>query len=690
MPRIPLYQQERLASQMVGTPGVDSTGNILANSIQQGAASQAEAALYAQRQGAARDAQFQRSVGAFAQDVGQGVANDISSYRTFQRAAEKQNQAFANAVHADSIMDKLQREMIHYKGDLQERQLNERLDTDKLMPEYESKAAEIFDRVSKSNDLQNKPGILAEVSGKWGTLVQSNRSWVNEFKHDLDVKNAQRNVYDSFDDFKVDMTNAKTLEQALEFDQNFRNMNQSAYLALGSKGVEELAKSQREGWMQYLMVAADRNPSQMTQDGAMVPGEAIQALYAKDGEGNDRLSFLTAEDRKQINDLDEKFRNRDANLIREKIEIANETTEMFVDSLVASATDPNSDPQYPTEAYAKLVQLERAENAKPVSQRDPKLIHKLTEALKDVSSMASSYDSKQFERERSRIEGVRQEIADEENRYNRLRTLRTQLEDDRRRSPEAAAAVTQADGRLVSLVERAEGKKNKGGKITVGEVRELRTEFNQLWADRYISFDNYRDSLKRISEIAEKGLPKELKAGYSPAGTDEWFPPDNWSQWIKTERSGPSAALTQVMGKEAQTANGKALLTERIRRTMNDVVAENKLDKNKLNAVEINKIRAKAERKIVEEEMQAWALEFYNPVPEPEMRTKPALPVRGNRAPVYPQGARQLQPPPEPIAMEGEIPRSSVPPPPSGLPATGSVLTDPPPPLPPDVLRNRQ
>lgn len=465
MARVPRYNQGPLASERVGTPGVDRSAGMMADAVMQSNKTIADIGMQAanviaqgqmdaantsansiHRQASAQyamDQQRMNYAAAAAQEANNaqrarqanafaGIGDQIQYAQAVQRTTEariqRENDESDAKINA-GWFNTLNRELLHSIMD--ETQAEGYLDAPEI---YKERIEQRVDAFKKENPMTI--GALRKWEEHVQTMIPLGVEAMLDYRRQQSTKVAKAKLNLTADQLvtragdKQKVPDITTLVQQLsEFaalESEFRKYN------IGDEGTLKMREAERKAAKAWLLTAARSNPT--NEDG--VPGEAIQALKMKDKNGNDLFNFLLPEDIKAVKEADEVASKDQIAKIKEKREAVNNNFRMQVSHLESSILYGKSpgqtweqiltatyDTVSPKQLWDQAVALEKRYELLPDKDKDPAVYAKIV-SLKETAHNKSTSAGKAIQSAlNEQVQSERQKIQDAQAMDDRLWTL---------------------------------------------------------------------------------------------------------------------------------------------------------------------------------------------------------------------------------------------------------------------------
>ena len=524
MAKIQRYQQDRLASSLVGTPGIDPSGDVIANSIMQSAAAGAGSALALEQDAANRRADLTANVGSLAGAIGGGIVTGLA----IKAAAEKQlRTAKGNALANDAAF-----EFSVEESKLRQQLRNEHgTDTTGMMDQYNKKVADLETATARKYRLIDDKGevidgahsFYAQFNGKANTAKLEGTKWVEKYTWDQDTKLIMANTKVQAEQLSISMQNAETREEALKLYKDFLTPEMIVkYNTYMPGGTSDMQRDMRAAAKNYEMSQAAKHPSYFDDaTGKFVDGEAVKAV--KSGMWNDLFS---ADDNRDI--LAEDTRQRDKLLREQKEEndLGNQVNMFEGASAIVRATNWRADSDGLAAGKKEFADKLAAEEKKEKRFRSAEYTNYLVSGLKYMESLETA-QAKETVAVNQYNENVDRAKAEEEwSNYRRSVQMEKDERDKLANTPDALTMRNGLDQSLDDMVQRVrlagEGKGAKAG-ISLNDVSAIMAKLNEGFIKGSIDESNYNRIQKRAMALASSVTPKQLLPG-TPKEALIYFP----------------------------------------------------------------------------------------------------------------------------------------------------------------------
>lgn len=373
MAKILRYQQDALASQLVGVPSVDTSAAGLASTIGGAAAGIQSAQNQLQYQQSARNAML-------AANSFQQVEGELRQRNAEAKAAQAHKQALQNDITAAWHTDRLERKHAEYIAALKDATKN---NVDGIAEEYQKNADKMIRDYAYENNLQANPDVYAKVIGNWMTMDKAANKDIYNYKETQGINIAKAQVAELNRNAADDMGNATDLATLKAQMKKYGANAERNLVAYGDQGWVKADETVAKGVKSFLVNAALRNPSSVRRgaDGnaEMVPGEAISAMSDPD-----LYRYIDGDLRNHIQNLDESTRKQKE---QDQQLLANYNSQYAISSANDAVRNAMSSP---ADAANVLAGLTQTYDSIPSTKEYAHIKEHILGAMKTVSGIGDS------------------------------------------------------------------------------------------------------------------------------------------------------------------------------------------------------------------------------------------------------------------------------------------------------------
>lgn len=236
MARVPLYQQGQLASSVVGTPGVSTSQAELFGDLSKLADTGTKALFVLARDNQLQAIQAQRELAQI--EAARKTELDKVHVANYRYSAETQLDELETSIKEANAAG--------------------------LVPgQLEKEGLQRINAIAESiQDAEVRTKFVTEQM----TAFRTRMGQVNDWRKGEEVRQAQGNMETTLDRFAVDMSTAKTPEEALQRIQRFSADQEGALLtAFGQQGHVKLRQAQERAVVNYFSKLYRQNPALMLQ-----------------------------------------------------------------------------------------------------------------------------------------------------------------------------------------------------------------------------------------------------------------------------------------------------------------------------------------------------------------------------------------------------------------------------------------
>lgn len=365
MARIPKYQQDRLASSLVGTPGVDTSGSMLAGKIGSMTNEAAAFNLQTEQRVSTMAQQQQRAWASAGESALNSVQKELNARMAVQRAIEKQLQANQDETETANKGAALQMQLSELALKLRTDYAN---NPEGVLSLWQKQGQALIDNYTMNTPMNDS--VRSNVNKIGMSALTSENKSLNDYVFTQRRDNAEAELNANALQFINGAANGGNLE---DFNRKMEIFNGSAPAYVNRYGPAEaqvkMAKV-REGMASGLL------SSMMSNYPDIAKNWAETALKP----------YLTGEQRRKFTEAADREMDANAAKAERLAKQQDHLTEIMILSEAEQANTVANDPKLITETRRKLQDMEDTELSKPVEQRN------LT-ALKMLQSQKNQLDS---------------------------------------------------------------------------------------------------------------------------------------------------------------------------------------------------------------------------------------------------------------------------------------------------------